>query len=538
MDALVFHGQVTQILRLGVRYMVCCSCRQSIGCLLAVVVSAGAIASGADETTGKPSKQPNLVFVFADQLRYQSVGYAGDTKARTPNLDRLASEGVNFFNAVSSTPVCAAYRASLMTGKYTSTTGMVVNELRMNPNHRCFGHVLTEGGYRTGYIGKWHLWANQAGHHDDPRNHHIPPGPYRLGFDGYWAAFNFHHGYYNAHYHRDSPEEIHFGKGVYEPDGQTDLAIEFIRRAKTRGGQPFALFLSYGTPHDPWERDNVPKAYYEMFKDVEFSLPASWSDRPDPYMDRNTDPKKWLSHWKKALPEYQRIYYAMTANLDWNVGRLLSALRESGLADDTIVVFTSDHGEMFGAHGRVFKMTFYEESIRVPFLIRWPGRIRKSVRSDACLATPDIMPTVLSLMGLPIPEDVEGMDLSRLATSGCGPEPDAAFLQGMGHTYLWKDGFEWRGLRDKRYTYAVYRRDRSELLFDNEADPLQITNLASDTAHRAVLKRFRERLKTRMDQLKDTFETCNWYQDHWTKDREIIHGPRVGVGESVVRPGK
>ncbi|UCH10012.1 MAG: sulfatase-like hydrolase/transferase, partial [Fidelibacterota bacterium] len=144
------------------------------------------------------SSHPNLVFILADQLRYQSCGYAGDKRARTPHIDKLAHEGVNFCNAVSGHPVCAPYRASLFTGKYSSSTGMVINELRMNPNHECFGHILHRNDYDTAYIGKWHLWANELGNHHDPRNSFVPAGPYRLGFDGVWAAYNFHHRYFDT----------------------------------------------------------------------------------------------------------------------------------------------------------------------------------------------------------------------------------------------------------------------------------------------------------------------------------------------------
>ena len=165
----------------------------------------------------EPKRRPNLVYVFADQLRYLSCGYAGDERAHTPTIDRLAAGGVSFPNCVSMTPVCSAYRASLMTGKYTTTTGMVINELRLSPEHECFGHVLTRGGYRTGYIGKWHLWANQLGSHHLDRNGFIPPGPYRLGFDGYWAAYNFHHQYFNAFYYRDEPKKIYYRRAGVEP---------------------------------------------------------------------------------------------------------------------------------------------------------------------------------------------------------------------------------------------------------------------------------------------------------------------------------
>jgi arylsulfatase A-like enzyme len=469
------------------------------------------------------SPRPNLILVLADQLRYQSVGYAGDVKAHTPNIDRLADQGLSFSNFASSTPVCAATRATLWTGKYASTTGMVVNELRINPNHDGLGHVLSAAGYQTDYIGKWHLWANEPGNHLEARNGHCPPGAYRLGFDGFWAGYNFNHQNYRAYYFRDNPERIPI-EG-YGPEHFTDLALERIRRHADRD-EPFALVLSLSPPHPPFTKDNVAPAWYSRFESVSFELPPTWKDTPDPRMDRDTDPERWLEYWKPNLPEFLRVYYAMNASLDEQLGRILDALDELHLADDTVVVFTSDHGEMFGAHGRVQKMTFYEESVRVPMLIRWPAHVPPGGVSDACMATPDLMPTLLGLMDLPIPSGVEGTDLSHLARGESGPEPEFAFLQGMGHTYLWNDGFEWRGLRDKRYTYAVYRSDGKELIFDNLNDPTQTTNLAADPGHRSELEMFRQKLKMKMAALGDTFESCSWYRDQWTENRVILRGAR------------
>ena len=230
---------------------------------------------------------------------------------------------------------------------------------------------------------------------------------------------------------------------------------------------------------------------------------------------------RWLGE-RAQIADWMRAYYAMTANLDWNVGRLLRAIDELGLRDDTIVVFTSDHGEMFGAQGRRAKNIFYEEAVRVPFLMRWPGRVLADGTSDACLNTPDIMPTLLSLIGLPIPVTVEGTDVGHCALGEGGPEPDAALMQGMGATAIFEDGHEWRALRDKRYTYAVYRADRCELLFDNQDDPYQMRNLADDPVYTGVRDRFRTMLEARMAALGDTFEACTWYRDHWTEDRIIV----------------
>lgn len=477
-----------------------------------------ALAAAGKGSSMERTSKPNVIYVLADQLRYQSCGYAGDSRAKTPNLDAFAREAVSFSNAVSGHPVCAAYRASLFAGKYTTSTGMVINELRMNPNHECIAHVLTRAGYDTAYIGKWHLWANELGNHDDPKNSFTPPGPYRLGFDGFWASYGFHHGYYSGYYHTDSPEKIPV-KG-FEPDFQTDLAIDQISKL-SRGEKPFALFLSVGTPHDPWSNENVPPQYLAKFADVEFAVPPNYKAENDPYSDawgRFKDPRN-----RKSIPQWMRVYYAMVANLDWNFGRLLGAIDKSGIRDNTIVVFTSDHGEMFGAQGRRAKNIFYEEAVRVPFLIRWPGKTSAGHTSDACLNTPDIMPTLLSMAGLPIPRKVEGADLSHCAFGRPGPEPEAAFMQNTGACAAWEDGYEWRALRSKRYTYATYRKDRRELLFDNTADPYQLRNLAGGAEYRTTMEQFRAMLRARMERLGDTFEACTWYRDHWTKDRIITY---------------
>ena len=451
---------------------------------------------------------------MADQLRYQSCGYAGNDKAYTPNIDSLAASAMNLENAVSGHPVCSAYRASLFTGKYTTSTGMVINELRMNPDHRCLADVLNDAGYKTNYIGKWHLYANELGNHYDSDNSYIPPGKHRLGFDDYWAGYNFHHEYYKGYYHKDSPEKNIF-EG-YEPDAQTDLAIERLREISEQD-EPFALFLSYGTPHDPWTKDNVPDEYYEMFKDIDFNVPPNYSSDKDPYGDNWSN----IDKNPEKIDEWMRVYYAMTANLDWNLGRLLKVIDNLELSDETIVVFTSDHGEMFGAQGRMKKNIFYEEAVRIPFLIRWPGHIEKGTFSDICLNTVDIMPTLLSLADLPIPEEVEGMDVSPILLGEKGKEPQAAFMQNTGACAVWEDGHEWRAVRDKKYTYAKYRVDGKELLFNNETDPYQQNNLADHPAFQHKLEYYRKWMEEKMNSINDNFEKSTYYRDNWIKNRKI-----------------
>lgn len=464
-------------------------------------------------------KPPNLIYVFADQLRAQSVGYAGDAQALTPNIDAFAAQSVSFQNAVATYPVCAAYRASLLTGKYPTSHGMVINELRLHPNQRCLGHVLTDAGYQTSCIGKWHLYAHEFGHHDEPRNGFVPRGPHRLGFDGEWKAFGFNHEYYRGHYYTETPQKISYGDGVYETDAQTDQAIDFLQRASL-GNAPFALVLSWGPPHDPWVPENVPVRFLDLFRDTPFPNPPNY--RPDndtPYADAWA---RLSAEDRVHLEDWRRVYYAQTASVDENFGRLLRALEESGAADETLVVFTSDHGEMLGAQGRRAKNIFYEESCRIPLLLRWPGHLPAGHVSDACLGTVDILPTLCGLLGLPCPASAEGMDLSHCAQGKVGPEPPAALMQGTGACAVWEDGHEWRALRDKRFTYAVYRVDGRELLFDHAADPYQQRDLAHEPEHQATLERFRAMLKEKMDSLNDTFAPSTWYRDHWIDEQRNI----------------
>lgn len=492
--------------------------------------AAGLALSGYSSVSGDSGQsRPNLIFVIADQLGTNHCGYAdywnggsyaGAEHAATPNLNQFASESMNFKNCVSNMPVCSAFRATLMTGKYTTTNGMVINELRMNPYQECLGHVLTRGGYNTAYIGKWHMYANELGNHDDPANSFVPRGIHRLGFNGFWAAYNFHHNYYNSYYHTESAEKTYFPAGVYEPDGQTDLAIDWLKCRAHKSSNPFAMVLSWGTPHAPWNTGNVPSEYYDIFKNVSLPNPPNYQPaNDDPYAD------SWasLSETDRAnLELWRRIYYAMTANLDYNFGRLMQYLSQSGLADNTIVVFTSDHGEMFGSQGRAAKNTFYEEAARIPFLVRWPGHIPAGQVSDACISSVDFMPTMLGLLGLPIPARVEGTNLAHLAAGQTGPEPEYAFLQNTGACAAWQDGFEWRAVRDKQYTYAKYRVDGKELLFDNTSDPYQMTNLAQNASYQGKLNELRGKMYAKMDSISDTFAVSSYYRDNWTDGNRII----------------
>ncbi|MGD9496586.1 MAG: sulfatase-like hydrolase/transferase, partial [Armatimonadota bacterium] len=227
--------------------------REAVGLLV------GAVAGGASvwSTIGRgfPGERialqsrrgPNLLFVFADQMRAQACGFMGNRQVRTPHMDRMAQQGVVFENAVSTCPVCTPYRASMLTGRYPLTCGMVMNDVRLPSEEVTIAEVLRDAGYRTGYIGKWHL--------DGPyRGGFTPPGPRRQGFD-YWAAANCTHAYMNSFYYRDDPEPIPI-EG-YDADHHTDLAIDYKRE---HSSERFCLFVSWGPPHDPYHL--MPRHYH------------------------------------------------------------------------------------------------------------------------------------------------------------------------------------------------------------------------------------------------------------------------------------
>lgn len=465
------------------------------------------------------SEKPNLVFTFADQLRLQSCGYtpkyADEPEPYTPNIDRLSQQSADFRNAVSGSPICAPYRSCLFTGKYASSTGMVMNELRVMPDPDAIGHVLSNHGYQTAYIGKWHLYGTENS--DEVEHEFVPPGRYRLGFHDEWRAYNMNHDYYDGYYYEDEPERIEV-EG-YLPHTVTDHALNIIRRAN-KSEDPFALFISYGPPHDPWTWNNVPETFAQLFMNEDAPDPPNFEDGHARYWHSNWDETWFETEWKPDRFRRRKVYAAQIASLDWQIGRLLNGISSAGITDETAFVFTSDHGEMFGSQGRIAKNVFYDEAVRVPFLLRLPGIAEPGIRTVP-LNTPDIAPTLLSLLELEVPDSMEGMDLSRTVRGEGGEVPEAAFMQGMGHTFQWEDGNEWRAARDDQYTYARWINGE-ELLFNNVEDPYQLHNLVNDPKHQSAYNRLSSFVDNKIDALEDPFKPTTWYRNRWISDRIIL----------------
>ncbi|WP_221584037.1 sulfatase [Microbacterium sp. G2-8] len=423
----------------------------------------------------QPGGRPNVLVILTDEWRAHNTGYAGDPHVRTPNIDRLAAEAVDFTQAVSGEPICCPARASFVTGQYPTEHGVYINDVPLEPEGTTVAEAFAQHGYRTGYIGKWHLHGSPDGRFER-RNEYIPPEA-RLGFE-HWAVLECTHDYNDsAYYLGDDP--IRRRWEGYDAFDQTDAALDFMG---SEGEDPFFLMLSYGPPHFPLQ--TAPERFRQMYAEERIALPDNVPT--------------WAA---ERATEDLRGYYAHIAALDECVGRLLEGVD----ASNTVIAFTSDHGDMLWSQGIEHKLNPWEEAVRVPLLVKAPGRAAE--RTDQLFNSPDLMPTLLGFAGLPVPESVSGLDMSRRETS-----PATAFLSApVAYSSMRRYGLdEYRGVRDARYTYVRTRRG-PWLLYDNRADPAQLHNRCDDPALAEEQTRLDAELNAWLEKLGDEFAPGDEY---------------------------
>ena len=434
-----------------------------------------------------PGRPPNIIVVLADQWRAQAFGFAGDPNVKTPHFDRLAQESVQFTNAVAGMPVCSPTRASLLTGQRPLTHGIFLNDVLLNPIATTLPKVLRTAGYDTGAIGKWHVDGNG-------RSNFIPRER-RQGFD-FWQVLECTHDYNMSAYYGDGPQK-QFWQG-YDAFEQTRVACDYI---KSRGdaGRPFFLWLAWGPPHSPYH--TAPDKYNALYDPSKLTL-------------RPNVPPEFADAARKDLAGY----YAHCSALDDAMGEILATLRTRGLEENTIVVFSSDHGDMHYSQGMLRKQKPYDESVCVPLLVRWPAGIGREPRKlDATFNSEDLMPTLLGLAGVEVPSSVEGVDYSGYLRGGRNPGDDGTILtcvSPFGEFARRLGGKEYRGLRTTRHTYV---RDLQGpwLLFDNVQDPFQIDNLVGRPEAAALQATLDRRLKEKLKKQGDEFLAGHIYVARW-----------------------
>jgi arylsulfatase A-like enzyme len=454
-----------------------------------LLVSCADLKQQAEEIAAKP----NVIIILADQWRAQEVGYMGNTQIKTPNLDKLASQSLIFENTVTTMAVCAPWRASFLTGQYPLTHGVFYNDKPLPNEALTMAEIYKEQGYATGYIGKWHLNGHARDeHHFSARDLPVPKDR-RQGFD-YWKVREVTHNYNNSFYF-DENDVKHTWEG-YDVFPQTDSAISYIQKNKE---SPFVLMLSYGPPHDPYF--SAPKEYQDMYEastlEVRPNVPLAYQDSA-----------------RKVLAGY----YAHATAIDFAIGNLLDALDKAGIADNTILVFTSEHGDMLMSKGVLKKQRPYDEAIKVPMLVRYPAKFGiKSRHVIDPIGTIDLLPTLLGLSDIASPESIEGTDFSGELLTGKDLGNEAALIMLPVPFHEWKfsnGGREFRGIRTKRYTYVKDLKG-PWLLYDNERDPYQENNLVDKPEVKQLQGELDAILMKKLKATNDTFLPADEYMTRY-----------------------
>ncbi|MBA2936828.1 sulfatase [Paenibacillus sp. CGMCC 1.16610] len=469
--------------------------------------------------------KPNIIYIFADQWRKQAAGFMGEDPVITPNIDRFAQESLVFNHALSCTPLCSPHRAALMTGRYPQSTGVYTNckigaDIMLSPDEVCVGDALKAAGYQTGYIGKWHLDLPEQNRCPEPESGarewdaYTPPGPKRHGFD-FWYSYGAYDQHLKPHYWKDTPEMIQVEQWSLEHE--TDVALDFIRtkRKETeKDNGPFALFVSWNPPHSPFEL--VPERYKEIYGGRELSL------RPNVSSGRlAAHTGEPFESGDEALDRYTRDYFAAVSGMDEQFGRIWREVEQLGIAENTLIVLSSDHGELMGSHGLMAKHSWHEESIAIPCLMSWKGVIEQG-STNLLFNSVDIMPTLLGLAGIPVPAAVEGMDLSGDILGTSETDISSAFISGFPGR---KDAMElfaasgldnrrygWRGIRTSMYTYVVHRgyapgAEVQRLFYEHEKDPYQLNPVVLyERPQTELLISLEKELQSWLDRTMDRFD--------------------------------
>lgn len=452
---------------------------------LSILTSAIAYATEPTATApvASPSRRPNVVILFPDQLRAMEVACYGHPIVQSPNIDRLAAGGVRMSLAFSNFPVCSPARSILLSGRYARSTGVLHNQDQEaqpgRPTNQTptLAEVFAANGYHTALVGKWHL----------------APTPQTLGFKQSLRP-RMRHRYFKQTFYRNEGEPYIYDD--YSPYHETETAIKYIHEHKDR---PFFLYVPYGPPHMPVSE--MPEKYRRMYDPAKVIIrDNAWVNGKLAYDENWFKIYMWdfqyYEHkdtFTRPLPtgmtlrELTALYDGQITAVDDCIGRVLDAIRDAGIEDDTIVLLTSDHGDLLGSHGLFNKNTHHEESIHIPMIFRYPGRLKPFVVETQVISLVDAMPTLLDLCGIPAPDSVQGTSVAPVLLGQ---------RKTVGQNVALIETSSADGVRTLRHVYFNDRRkDGGEHLFDIPADPFELKDLAGDPASREALLDLRARVK-------------------------------------------
>ena len=439
--------------------------------------------AGHEAAVPGPAGPPNMIWVFGDQLRAQALSFNGDPNARNPNLARAEFTGVNFMRHISGFPLCCPFRGSLLTSRYPHEC-VPGHEYPLPEGQTTIADVFNANGYDTAYFGKWHLggW-----HESNGRAAFFITDPARRGNFRHWTGYENNNTQWDCWVHGGSGKDaFHYRLPGYETDALTDLLIRYLKEQgenrKNGRGKPYFAVLSVQPPHDP---SIAPARFMEHFRSETLELRPNTA-RVDRVRERA----------RHELPGY----YAQIENLDWNYGRIVETLEETGQLENTHLLFFADHGETMGSHGMFRKVNPYDEAIRTPMLLSGglPPYSSRKGRVPVLSNHVDIAPTTLGLCGIQKPDWMRGTDYSHLRMPKTAPAsmPDSAYLQNViptGHADSINTPY--RGLVTNDGWKYVCFENLSWLMFNLNEDPYEEANLAQNNTHRAERKKLIARLK-------------------------------------------
>ena len=461
-----------------------------------------------------PQEHPNVVLIMCDQMRFDCAGFAGHPAAKTPALDRMAQQGVRFENAYCGSPVCSPARASWLTGLYPHAHLQLKNYSSSNrgqygcmlsPQTATLGDVFHDAGYACGIVGPWHLgddYKPQHGFNAMWKTHRYQGRPNTDAYINYLREHNLEETFAQDgrphlkwKYCMDEanpkvPVDVTALPTEHQRTSWTvDCGIDFVRSQSS----PFFLFLSIKDPHPPL----LPPA--ELMGDFPApSMPvyASWEDRLEGKPPFLQDPP-WYAARRFGYAGVQQIvasYLALIAHIDNQLARLFDALTDAGISQNTLVVFISDHGEMLGEHGYFGKCVMYEGSVRVPWLLKWPGRLPEGVVLSEPVAGVDLMPTLLDLAGVALSATVHGRSLASDIRTGREPRPKPVLAEIASFPGIYDKDSDDQELaytvmvRDGQWKYIRHRNALDEL-YDLNRDPEEMKNLAPDPHQATRIKK-------------------------------------------------
>jgi arylsulfatase A-like enzyme len=451
------------------------------------------------------AKQPNILILLSDQLRRRSLGTYGHEQIDTPNIDRLAANGACFENACSSYPICVPFRFTLMTGQTAQSRLVPGIEWRMSPAERTLADEFNEAGYETLYVGKWHLYGDTF-HMPGYGRHHEGRRPVPRSHQGrwqHWRGFELRNDPFHTCYFVDDDPTPRRVPG-YQTDGLCDIAMDFLANDRDTS-KPFCAVVSVEPPHPPYD---APQENLDRWAERDLVLPENFMTAFDDFGE-GEEP---LTEENRAsrIVEFRR-YHAMVENLDANVGRMMDFLQSHGLAEDTIVLLLSDHGDHLGSHClRSRKQYPYEESVGIPLIVAGPG-IASGQRIALPSNTEDLFPTILGLAGLCPRDAVPGGNLSGVVTGTADEIDRPGVLLGFVSELRKEQAFcqkTWRAFRSERYCYIVFGDNTGAEpagFFDLQNDPEQMENRIGSAEHQELIAQHHRWLVDELNRVEDDY---------------------------------